>query len=107
MEKFTALYYPTILIPRGTWLNYTLLYWEQLASIRPQSWIDNVESVYLDKQENYSIYTCPSGNVRVNETEWMNTWGRPDLFLSIKECKDLEKAGYLRTIRPEKNDSRF
>jgi hypothetical protein len=101
MEKLTALYYPTILIPRGSWLNYTLLYWEQLASIKPQSWIDNVENVYLDKQDDHSIYSDPSGNFPI-EKNWVNTWDHPDWFLSIRECKDLEDAGYLRTIKPEK-----
>lgn len=101
MEKLTALYYPTILIPKGTWLNYTLLYWEQLASIKPQSWTDNVENAYIDKQEVNPSYVGPSANFRL-ETNWVNTWDHPEWFLSIPECKDLEKAGYLRTIRPEK-----
>ena len=101
MKKITALYYPTILIPRGTWLNYTLLYWEQIASIKPQSWIDNIESVYLDKKGDSLLYSDPSANVPIGNN-WVNTWDHPDWFLSIKECKRLEDAGYLRTIKPEK-----
>lgn len=31
----------------------------------------------------------------------MNTWDHPEWFLSIRECKELEEAGYLRTIQPE------
>jgi len=101
MEKLTALYYPTILIPRGSWLNYTLLYWEELASIKPQSWIDQVENKYLDERNVDAIYTGPSANVQERDN-WMNTWNHPDQFLTIQECKNLEEAGYLRTIRPEK-----
>jgi hypothetical protein len=33
----TILYYPTIDIPNGSWLRYALLYWDEIASIIPES----------------------------------------------------------------------
>jgi len=36
--KRTALYYPTIAVPSGTWLRSALLYWDEVASIVPEDW---------------------------------------------------------------------
>lgn len=36
--KRTALYYPTISVPTGSWLRSTLLYWDEFASIVPQDY---------------------------------------------------------------------
>lgn len=36
----TILYYPTINIPSNSWLRHSLLYWDEVSSIIPQSWGD-------------------------------------------------------------------
>lgn len=38
----TILYYPTIDIPRNSWLRHALLYWDEVSSIVPKSWDDNL-----------------------------------------------------------------
>lgn len=38
----TILYYPTIDIPRKTWLRHALLYWDEVSSIVPKSWDDKL-----------------------------------------------------------------
>lgn len=40
MIKRTILYYPTINIPTTNWLRHSLLYWDEVSSIIPQSWGD-------------------------------------------------------------------
>ena len=40
MAKRTILYYPTIDIPSNSWLRHSLLYWDEVSSIIPQSWGD-------------------------------------------------------------------
>lgn len=37
-SRRTALYYPSIEVPAGPWLRQALLYWDQVASIVPQSY---------------------------------------------------------------------
>jgi hypothetical protein len=38
----TILYYPTIDIPRTSWLRHAVLYWDEVSSIVPKSWEDNI-----------------------------------------------------------------
>ncbi len=38
----TILYYPTIDIPRKSWLRHALLYWDEVSSIVPKSWDDKL-----------------------------------------------------------------
>jgi murein tripeptide amidase MpaA len=38
----TILYYPTIDIPRNSWLRHALLYWDEVSSIVPKSWDDEL-----------------------------------------------------------------
>jgi Family of unknown function (DUF6236) len=38
----TILYYPTIDIPRNSWLRHALLYWDEVSSIVPKSWDDDI-----------------------------------------------------------------
>lgn len=40
MAARTILYYPTIDIPSNSWLRHSLLYWDEVSSIVPQSWGD-------------------------------------------------------------------
>jgi hypothetical protein len=40
MATRTILYYPTINIPSNSWLRHSLLYWDEVSSIIPQSWGD-------------------------------------------------------------------
>lgn len=40
--KKTILYYPTINIPNNSWLRNSLLYWDEVSSIVPMSWDDNI-----------------------------------------------------------------
>ncbi len=41
MKKRTILYYPTIDVPSNSWLRNSLLYWDEVSSIVPQSWNGN------------------------------------------------------------------
>ncbi len=45
----TLLYYPTITIPTDKWLRQALLYWDQVASIVPESW-EETEGYHPDIQ---------------------------------------------------------
>ncbi len=38
----TILYYPTIDIPKNSWLRHALLYWDEVSSIVPKSWDDKL-----------------------------------------------------------------
>jgi len=38
----TILYYPTIDIPRTSWLRHAVLYWDEVSSIVPKSWDDKI-----------------------------------------------------------------
>jgi hypothetical protein len=38
----TILYYPTINIPTNSWLRHSLLYWDEVSSIVPKSWEDDI-----------------------------------------------------------------
>lgn len=38
----TILYYPTINVPRNSWLRHALLYWDEVSSIVPKSWDDRM-----------------------------------------------------------------
>lgn len=40
--KRTILYYPTISIPSGTWLRQALLYWDEIGSIVPKNWDNEI-----------------------------------------------------------------
>jgi Family of unknown function (DUF6236) len=48
----TILYYPTIDIPRSSWLRHALLYWDEVSSIVPKSW-DNEMLVELSPDIHY------------------------------------------------------
>lgn len=40
--KRTILYYPTISVPSGSWLRQALLYWDEIGSIVPQDWNNEI-----------------------------------------------------------------
>jgi hypothetical protein len=101
MDTFTALYYPTIQIPRGAFSNYFILYWEQIATIKPQSWTDTIESPHPYDDKLFRSFQAPTVNV-YQYSKWISSWDNPEYFLSINECRNLERQGIIRAIRPEK-----
>ncbi len=60
MIKRTILYYPTINIPTNSWLRHSLLYWDELSSIVPQSW----DNKYLSKLSPDINYLLEEGHFR-------------------------------------------
>jgi len=56
----TILYYPTINIPTNSWLRHSLLYWDELSSIVPQSW----DNQYLTKLSTDINYLLDEGHFR-------------------------------------------
>jgi hypothetical protein len=60
MKKRTILYYPTINIPTKSWLRHSLLYWDEVSSIVPQSWNGN----YLHKLSPDINYLIDEGQFR-------------------------------------------
>lgn len=55
----TILYYPTIEIPKNSWLRHSLLYWDEVSSIIPKSYNDEIllnlspEIQYLIQEEQF------------------------------------------------------
>lgn len=54
MSTRTILYYPTIDVPTNNWLRHSLLYWDEISSIVPQSWDNNFRD-NLSPDINYLI----------------------------------------------------
>lgn len=63
--KRTILYYPTINIPRKSWLRHALLYWDEVSSIVPKSYDDKI----LNKLSPDIHYLIDEGQFRAIKPE--------------------------------------
>lgn len=74
MKKRTILYYPTIDVPTNSWLRNSLLYWDEISSIVPQSWNNNYRN-NLSPDINYLIDEGQFRAIRPDELiERPNNW---------------------------------
>jgi hypothetical protein len=96
----TILYYPTIRLPRGSWLNQAILYWDQIGSIVPQRWNDQYRARQSPNEQIRVEYTGATTNFFING-EYVRDRDFNKQYLSLEESKDLEDRGIIRTIRPE------
>ena len=95
----TILYYPTVRLPRGPWLNQAILYWDQIGTIVPQRW-DDQNRLHQSSSKHIPLeFTDPSANVYVNGN-YVRDRDLDTRYLSLEECKELEDQGIVRTIRP-------
>jgi hypothetical protein len=96
----TILYYPTVRLPRGSWLNQAILYWDQIGTIVPQRWDDQYRSRQSSSERIPLEFTDPTANVYV-DGNYVRDRDLDKRYLSLEESKDLEDQGIVRTIRPE------
>ena len=85
----TVLYYPTVRLPRGSWLNQAVLYWDQIGTIVPQRWDDQFR---LSKSPSRNVqleFTDPTANIFINGN-YIRDRDLNNRYLSLEETKDLE-----------------
>lgn len=95
----TVLYYPTVRLPRGSWLNQAILYWDQIGTIVPKKW-DDQYIAWKSSENIQSEFTDSTANVYVDGKYYRDR----DLdarYLDLADTKELEDRGIVRTIRPE------
>jgi hypothetical protein len=97
----TVLYYPTVQLPRGSWLNQSILYWDQIATIVPQQWDDLYNANQSYNEQNPLEYTDPTLNIFL-EGQYVRAQDFNDRYITLKEHRELESEGINRTIRPER-----
>jgi hypothetical protein len=95
MTKRTVLYYPTINIPSNKWLKTSLLYWDEVSSIVPQTWDNN----YLYNLSADIHYLIDEGEFRAIKPEELiyrpNNAGEYEMFRdefkSVIQSKEFTK----------------
>lgn len=79
MKTRTILYYPTIDVPTNSWLRHSLLYWDEISSIIPQSW-----------SENYRDNLSPDINYLIDEEQFRPI--KPDELIEKGSNRELLQA---------------
>jgi len=78
----TILYYPTIDIPKGTWLRHALLYWDEVSSIVPKDWNANL----IIEPSPEIQYLIDEGQFRpINPEDLVFNPANRDVFREFKE----------------------
>ncbi|MBH8557905.1 DUF6236 family protein [Hymenobacter negativus] len=96
--KRTILYYPTIDIPRADWLRHALLYWDEVSSIVPKSW-DNELLLELSPEIHYLMDEEQFRPVKPEElTDKPDNWEAFEAFqVEFKETvRSDEFQGFLK-----------